>query len=39
MEQLDTYKLLVNELNPYCEAVKNIVEGRSPTRRWRFGDK
>jgi len=36
MEDLDNYKIEVNKLNPYWESVKDIVEGRSPTKRWRL---
>ena len=36
MEHLDNYEIEVNELNPYWEAVKDIVEGRQPTRRWKL---
>ena len=35
-KQLEDYRIEVNELNTYWEAVKNIIDGRSPTKRWRI---
>jgi len=36
MEHLEDYRIQVNKLNSYWEAVKDIIDGRQPTKRWRI---